>query len=384
MKILYRDMGKTGEKISILGFGCMRLPTYGRYDDIDRKQASKLLDFALESGVNYLDTAYSYHGDGGNGGDSEVFLGEYFKDKDCREEVYLATKLPVWLVKKKDDMERFLDWQLERLQTDYIDFYLLHSVKERNWSYLEDMGVLNFLDDALANGRIKYTGFSTHDEIELFKDVTDSYNWDMCLIQYNYLDEEIQAGHEGLKYAFERNMGIAVMEPLKGGVLANHTPPEVKKIWDNAPIKRTPGEWAFRYLWNYPEITTVLSGMNSMQHLVENIFTATDGKSNSLTSTELKIMEDVKEAYQGKIEVDCSACHYCMPCPNGVNIPGCFSYLNQAAMLDDPTEVHIQYKFMLKDEEKADMCTGCGVCEELCTQKIRVSEKMKRVKEEFK
>jgi len=182
-------MGKTGEKISILGFGCMRLPTYGRYDDIDRKQASKLLDFALESGVNYLDTAYSYHGDGGNGGDSEVFLGEYFKDKDCREEVYLATKLPVWLVKKKDDMERFLDWQLERLQTDYIDFYLLHSVKERNWSYLEDMGVLNFLDDALANGRIKYTGFSTHDEIELFKDVTDSYNWDMCLIHYNYLDE---------------------------------------------------------------------------------------------------------------------------------------------------------------------------------------------------
>lgn len=383
--MLYREMGETGEKLSILGYGCMRFPTDGRYDHIDRKRASALLDFALESGVNYLDTAYTYHGlDNSTGGDSEVFLGEYFSGNDHREEVYLTTKLPVWLVQEKGDMDKYLDSQLKRLQTDYIDFYLLHSVKTRNWSPLEDMGVLDFLDDAVADGRIKYTGFSTHDEKELFKDVADSYNWDMCLIQYNYLDEKIQAGREGLEFAAERNMAIAVMEPLKGGVLANHTPPEVREIWDKAPVNRTPAEWAFRYLWNHPEITTVLSGMNSMQHLVENIFTAMDGEPNSLTSDELTIMEDVKKAYHGKIEVDCSACDYCMPCPNGVNIPQCFSYLNQASMLDDPKEVHIQYSFVLKDDEKADMCTGCGVCEELCTQKIPVREKMKMVKEEFR
>lgn len=247
--MLYREMGETGEKVSILGFGCMRFPTDGRYEHIDRKRASALLDFAIESGVNYLDTAYTHHGeDNSAGGDSEVFLGEYFARDGRREDVYLSTKLPVWLVKSREDMDRLLNSQLERLQTDYIDFYLLHSVKERNWALMEDLGVLDFLDRAVADGRIKYTGFSTHDETELFKDVTDSYNWDMCLIQYNYLDEEIQAGREGLEFAAERKMGIAVMEPLKGGVLAESTPPEVSAIWEKAHIHRTPAEWAFRYL----------------------------------------------------------------------------------------------------------------------------------------
>ncbi len=383
--MLYREMGETGENVSILGFGCMRLPTDGRYEHIDRKRASALLDFALDSGVNYLDTAYTYHGrDNSAGGDSEVLLGEYFARNGRREEIYLSTKLPVWLVQNREYMDRLLDSQLKRLQTDYIDFYLLHSVKERNWSLLEDLGVLDFLDNAVSDGRIKYTGFSIHDETELFKDVTDSYNWDMCLIQYNYLDENIQAGREGLEFAAERNMGVAVMEPLKGGVLARYTPPEVNEIWDKAPVQRTPAEWAFRYLWNHPEITTVLSGMNTMQHLVENIFTAIDGEPYSLSSYEMKLMDEVKEAYQEKIEVECSACDYCMPCPNGVNIPQCFSYLNQAAMLNDPTHIHTQYNFMLKDEEKADNCLGCGVCEELCTQKLPIKEKMKRVKEEFR
>lgn len=377
-------MGETGEKVSILGFGCMRLPTDGKNGHIDRKRATPLLDFALDSGVNYLDTAYSYHGvDIREGGDSEIFLGEYLNEHN-RDEIYLSTKLPSWLIEKKEDMERLLNLQLERLQTDYIDFYLIHSVKERNWSQLEELGLLDFLDAAVADGRIRYTGFSTHDGTELFKDVVDSYNWDMCLIQYNYLDENIQAGSEGLKYAARRNMGIAIMEPLKGGVLGKYTPPEVNKIWENVPEKRTPAEWAFRYLWNHPEISTVLSGMNDMKHLVENLFTAEEGLPDSLSPEEIRIMDEVKEAYQNKIEVACTACGYCMPCPNGVNIPECFNYLNQASMLNDASNIHSQYQFMLNDEEKADNCLGCGVCEELCTQKLPIRDKMKLVKEKFR
>lgn len=378
-------MGETGEKVSVLGFGCMRLPIDGRNHHIDRKKATALLDFALENGVNYLDTAYSYHGvDMRKGGDSEVFLGEYLKEHKNREDVYLSTKLPSWLIEKKEDMEKLLNLQLKRLQTDYIDFYLIHSVKERNWSRLEDAGILDFLDTAVADGRIRYTGFSTHDNTELFKDVVDSYKWDMCLIQYNYLDENIQAGREGLKYAAGRNMGIAVMEPLKGGVLGKYKPPDVNEILEKAPVKRTPAEWAFRYLWNYPEISTVLSGMKNMKHLVENLFIAEEGYANSLIPEEIKIMEEVKEVYQAKIEVECTACDYCMPCPNGVSIPKCFSYLNQAVMLDDPSNVYAQYHFMLKDEEKADNCLGCGVCEELCTQKLPIRDKMKLVKQKFR
>lgn len=382
--MLYREMGETGEKVSILGFGCMRLPTDGKNGHIDRKRATPLLDFALDSGVNYIDTAYSYHGvDIREGGDSEIFLGEYLNEHN-RDEIYLSTKLPSWLIEKKEDMERLLNLQLERLQTDYIDFYLIHSVKERNWSQLEEHGILDFLDTAVADGRIRYTGFSTHDGTELFKDVVDSYNWDMCLIQYNYLDENVQAGIEGLKYASDRNMGIAIMEPLKGGVLGKYTPPEVSQIWENAPIKRTPAEWAFRYLWNHPEISTVLSGMNDMKHLVENLFTAEEGLPDSLSPEEIRIMDEVKEAYQDKIEVECSACGYCMPCPNGVNIPECLNYLNQAAMLNDASNIYGQYHFMLNDEEKADNCIGCGVCEELCTQKLPIRDKMKLTKEKFR
>ncbi|HTX61682.1 MAG TPA: aldo/keto reductase [Methanobacterium sp.] len=383
--MLYREMGQTGELVSILGFGCMRLPTDGRYEHIDRKNASELLDFALESGVNYLDTAYTYHGINlHEGGDSELFLGEYLQDKGNRDEILLSTKLPSWLMNEEEDFDKYLNLQLKRLKTDYIDFYLLHSIKESNWSTLEELGVLDFLDNALSDGRIRYTGFSTHENTELFKDVLETYKWDMCLIQYNYLDENIQVGREGLELASSRKMGVAVMEPLKGGVLADYTPDEVSNIWDKAPVKRSPAEWAFRYLWNHPEITTVLSGMNTMKQLVENIFTASDGEPHSLTAQELGLMDEVKKTYKDKIAVECSRCEYCMPCPNGVNIPQCFSYFNQASMLNDTQNIHTQYHFMLKDEEKADNCLGCGVCEEICTQKIPIREKMKQVKQEFR
>ena len=378
--MLYREMGKTGEKVSILGFGCMRLPIRGNYVQIDIDKASNLLDHALDQGINYLDTAYPYHGiSTSHGGNSEIFLGEYLSEGGRRDEVYLATKLPTWRLENEEDMENFLIQQLKRLKTDYIDFYLLHSLKEKQWFHLEDLGVLEFLDKAVADGRIKYTGFSSHDETDFIKEVVDSYQWDMCQIQYNYLDENIQAGKEGLNYAAEKGLGVVIMEPLKGGVLADYVPPEVQQIWDNAPLKRTPAEWAFRYLWDIPEISVVLSGMNAMEQLQENLQTAENGLPRSLTPKEIKLMEEVKEVYQGKISVECSKCGYCMPCPSGINIPQCLSYLNQAGMFDDFSEVKNQYYFMLKDTEMAGNCLECGLCEELCSQHIHIREELKKV-----
>jgi len=382
--MLYREMGKTGEKVSILGFGCMRLPIKGSYDQIDFEKSSKLLDHALDRGINYLDTAYPYHGLGtAQGGASEVFLGEYLDESSRHDEVFLATKLPTWLLEEAGDMGRFLDEQLQRLKTDCIDFYLLHSLKEKQWFQLEDLGVLEFLDEAVSDGRIKYTGFSTHDETSFVKEVVDSYQWDMCQIQYNYLDENIQAGSEGLQYAAGKGLGVVIMEPLKGGVLADYVPQEVQAIWDDAPLRRTPAEWALRYLWDIPEISVVLSGMNTRGQLKENLETATDGLPHSLTSQELKIMEEVKQVYQGKISVECSSCGYCMPCPSGINIPQCFSYLNQAEMLEDYSEVKNQYYFMLKDTQRAGNCLECGLCEELCSQHINIREELRKVEKKM-
>ena len=378
--MLYREMGKTGEKVSILGFGCMRLPTRGSYVDIHVKNASNLLDYALDQGINYLDTAYPYHGlSTSQGGNSEIFLGNYLNESGRREEINLATKLPTWLLEDEEDPDSFLTEQLKRLQTDYIDFYLLHSLKEKQWLHLEDLGVLEFLDDAVSDGRIKYTGFSSHDETAFIKEVIDSYNWDMCQIQYNYLDENIQAGKEGLQYAASKGVGVVIMEPLKGGVLANHVPVEVQKIWDESQFERKPAEWALRYLWDIPEISVVLSGMNTIAQLQENLNTAENGLPNSMASEEKQIMEEVKKVYMGKIAVECSACGYCMPCPSGINIPQCFSYLNQAEMLEEYSEVKSQYYFMLKETEMAGNCLECGLCEEICSQHLPIREKLKEV-----
>ncbi|WP_321422638.1 aldo/keto reductase [uncultured Methanobacterium sp.] len=382
--MLYREMGKTGEKISILGFGCMRLPIMGTYDRIDVEKATQLLDHALDEGINYLDTAYPYHSaETSKGGASEVFLGDYFTENDRRDEVYLTTKSPTWLLEDEQDMDKFLDEQLRRLKTDYIDFYLLHSLKEKQWYHLEDLGVFEFLDSAISDGRIKYTGFSTHDETDFVKEVVDSYQWDMCQIQYNYLDENIQAGSDGLKYAAGKGLGVVIMEPLKGGVLADYVPQEVQKIWAGAPVGRTPVEWALRYLWNIPEISVVLSGMNTMEQLQENLKIAEDGLPKSLTPEEMEIMEDVKQVYHGKISVECSRCGYCMPCPSGINIPRCFSYLNQAEMLEDYSEVKNQYYFMLKDFERAGNCLECGLCEELCSQHLHIREQLRNVEKKM-
>lgn len=374
--MLYRKLGNTSEKASILGYGCMRLPVLGGVPDkIDEEKAIELLRYAIDSGVNYIDSAYSYHG-----GMNEVFLGKALKD-GYREKVHLATKLSCKRVKTREDMDRFLDEQLEKLQTDQIDFYLLHAVKKSYWEKLKALGITEFLDSALASGKIKYTGFSFHDELDVFKEIVDAYPWTLCQIQLNYLDEDFQAGIEGLKYAAEKGLAVVIMEPLRGGNLAIKIPEEVRRVWNRSEIKRTPAEWAFRYLWNYPEISIVLSGMSSMEHLKENLKIAEEGHPNTLSPKEKSLIKEVKEIYRARTKINCTGCKYCTPCPSGVNIPRNLSYLNDVYMLGDVRNVRFQYGVLLSPEEKAGNCVECGECEEICPQNIKIREILKEVRE---
>lgn len=376
--MLYRKLGKTGEMVSILGYGCMRLPVIdGNPESIDEKKAIRLVRYAIDHGVNYIDSAYSYHS-----GMNEVFLGKALKD-GYREKVHLATKLSCKRVNCKEDMDRFLNEQLEKLRTDCIDFYLMHAVKKTYWEKMKKFGVIDFLERARAAGKIKYTGFSFHDEPDVFKEVVDAYPWDLCQIQFNYLDENFQAGIEGLKYAAEKGLAVVIMEPLRGGNLASKVPEEAKKVWDIAEVKRTPAEWAFRYLWDYPEISVVLSGMSEMEHLKENLRIAEQGQPNSLSAEEKSLISEVSEIYRSRIKVNCTNCKYCMPCPSGVNIPRNLSYLNDVFMLDDMENAKFQYGVLLLPEEKAGNCIECGECEEVCPQNIKIRKMLKEVREKF-
>jgi predicted aldo/keto reductase-like oxidoreductase len=376
--MLYRQLGSTGEKISILGFGCMRLPVLnGQYDKVDIDRAIPLIRDAIDKGVNYLDTAYPYHN-----GQSETVIAEALKE-GYREKVFIADKLPSWLIQKREDMDHYLQEQLKRLQTEQIDFYLLHSIKEEYWASLKSLGVLEFLDNALADGRIKYTGFSFHGEIELFFDVIDSYEWDMCQVQYNIVDANYQAGIEGIRYASNKGVGVVIMEPLRGGTLVKTVPSEVQDIWDQAPIKRSPAEWALKYLWDLEDIDTVLSGMTRNEDLEENLKIADTGYSNSLLPEEKDIIKEVRLAYKERVEVNCNQCGYCMPCPSGVNIPGNFQQLNYAHMFKDVENSRMNYYMLLKEDERAPSCTECGECEKLCPQMVPIQKTLKKVVETF-
>jgi predicted aldo/keto reductase-like oxidoreductase len=376
--MLYRKLGSTGEEVSILGLGGMRLPIIdGQYNKVDIDKAIPLIQKTIDNGVNYIDTAYSYHN-----GQSEIVIGNALMG-GYREKVFIADKLPSWLIQKRTDMDQYLKKQLERLQTEQIDFYLLHSVKEDNWSNLESLGVLEFLDDAINDGRIKYTGFSFHGEIELFFNVIDSYNWDICQVQYNIVDENYQAGKEGIRYASSQGVGVVIMEPLRGGTLVKKVPPEVQGIWDEAVIKRRPVEWALRYLWDQEEVDVVLSGMTTFKDLDENLDIAEHGLANTLTPTEKETIKEVRVAYKGRKKINCAQCGYCMPCPSGVNIPVNFEQLNHAYMFQDVENSRMNYYMLLKDGERASSCTECGDCEKLCPQMVPIQKTLKKVHETF-
>lgn len=375
--MLYRKFGKTKENVSVLGFGCMRLPIIGQDPThIDEERALAMVRTAIDSGVNYVDTAYPYHGTGFmTGGASELFVAKALKD-GYRDKVKLATKLPSWLITTRADMDKYLNEQLRRLETNSIDFYLVHNLNKDVWPKLKAEGITDFLNQAIQDGRIRYAGFSFHDEPSLFKEIVDYYDWSFCQIQYNYLDEYYQAGKEGLRYAAEKGLGITIMEPLRGGNLVR-LPGQAQAVYEQAEVQRTPAEWALRWVWNHPEVSVVLSGMTTMEQVTENIQIAQEAVANSLTPKELALVEEVKSIFNSRIKVNCTACSYCMPCPVGINIPTCFAIYNDYWIFDSTPEAQQRYNIISKFAAPASMCVECGKCESHCPQGIGIRQELK-------
>jgi len=380
--MLYRKVPKTGEELSILGFGCMRLPLK-EDGSIDEKRAQSQLRYAIDGGVNYVDTAWPYHG-----GQSELFVGRALQD-GYREKVRLATKLPSWIVKSREDMDGFLNAQLEKLQTDHIDYYLVHGLTGSLWEKMEQLRVCDFLDRAKAQGKIKNAGFSFHGAGRDFPRIVDAYDWEFVQIQYNFMDENNQAGTAGLHYAKAKNLAVMVMEPLLGGTLAAEVPPAAQQVWDSAPVKRSPAEWALRWVWNHPEVTTALSGMNEESQVEENLKVAGEGHPGSLTPEELQLVEKVERIYRGALKVPCTGCRYCMPCPEGVNIPFCFDTYNHLYLSGNRDEAKFLYALrlsgLLQSAEPgfASRCIECGACLTKCPQHLEIPELLKKAVEEL-
>lgn len=378
--MLYRKFGKTNEMVSILGFGCMRFPLLAGEDPskIDEERSMKMLRYAIDNGVNYIDTAYPYHGDGmSNAGESEPFVGKVLKD-GYREKVKLATKLPSWLIETREDMDKYLNEQLERLETQNIDFYLVHSLNKQRWENLKKLGIDEFLNSAIADGRIKYAGFSYHDKPENFNEIIDYYSWSFCQIQFNYLDEDFQAGLDGLNYAHEKGLGVVIMEPLRGGKLVHNLPEDVLDVFHKAKADKTPAEWALRWVWNHPQVDIVLSGMSTMEQVIENVEIAKDAEINSLKEDELLTIDKIKNIFQDKIKVHCTACGYCMPCPYGVDIPTNFSIYNNYYLFGEKENYD-----NLDADKKASNCIECGECETHCPQSIEIIKGLKDIVKTF-
>ncbi|TFG72666.1 MAG: aldo/keto reductase [Anaerolineales bacterium] len=366
----YRRFGKLDWKVSALGFGCMRLPTIGEdRANIDEEKATAMVRYAIDHGVNYLDTAYPYHG-----GESERFVGRVLKD-GYREKVHLATKMPMWAIQDTSDPDRILNEQLEKLQVEYIDFYLFHGLRKPRWETVKQFDLLGWAEKVLADGKIKHLGFSFHDNFDVFKEIIDSTDlWTFCQVQYNYVDINNQAGRKGVQYAASQGLGVVVMEPLLGGRLVD-PPDPVKVIWDSAPVSRKPADWALQWVWNQPEISVVLSGMNTMQHVTENVVSASNSGIGSLTSEELAIVDTVRVKYEELCPIPCTKCEYCLPCSVELNIPRLFDTLNRGVMFNKLDEARERYA-RLSPEQRASACIQCRECESKCPQSIPISEWM--------
>ena len=374
----YRTFGNIDWQASALGFGCMRLPTQdGEPGAIREKEAADMLHYAIDHGVNYLDTAYPYHD-----GQSEPFLGRVLQGR-YREKVKLATKLPCWEVEEKADFDRLLNEQLKRLDTEQIDFYLLHALNKKSWKKMHSLGVLPWLEKARSSGRIAHIGFSFHDEFPVFKEILDAYQgWEFCQIQYNYMDVTYQAGKKGLQYAADRGLAVVIMEPIRGGRLVD--PPEsIENLWEKAPLQRSPAAWALHWLWNQPEVSLVLSGMSAMSHVRENVAAAERSQVGLLTQEEQELVREVREAYQALSLIPCTQCEYCLPCPNGVNIPRILQIYNDSIMYGKPEYGVKGYNNWIPEEKRADQCVVCGECEEKCPQGIAISEWMEKIHQEL-
>lgn len=368
---------KYGNQISVLGYGCMRFTS--KMGKIDFEKAEKELLTAYNAGVNYYDTAYIYPG-------SEVFLGEVFEKNNIRDKVYIATKLPQYMIKTKEDIEKYFEEELKRLRTDHIDFYLMHMLADiKSWDKLKALGIEDWIKEKKESGKIKQIGFSYHGNSDMFCKLIDSYDWDFCQIQYNYLDEHSQAGRTGLNYAASKGIPVVIMEPLRGGRLANNLPEKAQKLFEKYEIKRTPAEWAFRWLWNQKEIMCVLSGMNSIQMVEENVKNASTAEIGEFTKKDEELLKNVVAAINEKMKVPCTGCRYCMPCPKSVDIPGTFSAYNKKYSDGKFTALkeYIMCTAMRKDSTAASNCVACGKCEQHCPQNIQIREELKKAKKEL-
>ncbi|MGW8194440.1 MAG: aldo/keto reductase [Desulforhopalus sp.] len=381
--MLYRTVPKNGDRLSILGFGCMRLPVTAE-GAIDEERAIRQIRSAVDRGVNYLDTAWPYHG-----GASEPLVGRALED-GYRDKVKLATKLPSWMIASRDDMDRYLDRQLEKLQTDHIDYYLLHALNGLSWESLKVLGVEDFLDRASGDGRIGSAGFSFHGLAQDFTRIVDEYPWVFCQIQYNYLDQENQAGSAGLRYAAAKDLAVIVMEPLRGGNIGQPVaPPAVEAIWQSAPVKRTPVEWALRWVWNHPQVTLVLSGMNEEAHIEENLAIAAEAEADSLSGEELELVAKVAQKYHELMKVGCTGCGYCMPCPEGVMIPVIFEVYNKMHMFGDEGTAKFSYALRMSgavtgtEPGFGSQCVECGECMEKCPQHLEIIDHLAEVVREM-
>ena len=373
----YRTLA--GENVSVLGFGCMRFPTTSKNaEDLDIEKSTAMLRYAAENGVNYFDTAYVYHG-----GKSESFIGEALKP--YRDKINFATKCPTWEVKCEEDFDRILTEQLERLQTDHIDFYLMHALdKDRFENIVLKFNLIDKINKAKAEGKIRHIGFSFHDDNAVFHQIMDDFDgWDMAQIQFNYLDDEHQATEEGLRYAGKRGVPVVVMEPLRGGALAN--PPEnVKAHMAKDGGRRSAAEWAFAYAADYPEVAVILSGMSNETQLEDNLRIFDRLAPGCLTDAEREQIKGFKQAYLSRMKVGCTGCSYCVPCPQDVRIPAIFRAYNEASMFDHPEAFRSRYAGMIENGGDASRCVGCGRCEKLCPQHLPIPELLAKIDAEYK
>jgi predicted aldo/keto reductase-like oxidoreductase len=372
----YRVNSKNQESISILGYGCMRLPKNGKV--IDEEASEKLIINAIENGVNYFDTAYIYQS-----GKSEMVLGKVLA-KGYRDKVKIATKLPPFMVRKESDLDKIFNTQLSRLQTDHIDYYLIHMLMDKaTWHRLKKLGIIEWIAKQKKIGKIINIGFSFHGTKQAFVDIIDEFNWDFCQIQYNFIDEFNQAGKSGLEYAYSKGIPVIVMEPLRGGKIVFGLPKEVDAIWQQMSPKRTVVDWSLRWVWNHPEVLLLLSGMSNQSQLDENIAIANEAKANQLTPEELTLFEQAREIIRTKTKVPCTACGYCMPCPYGVDIPAVFAAYNDKYLNHKGFSARFAYiqntGALSKHPAYASKCQSCHACEPHCPQSILISDRMKEV-----
>ncbi len=384
--MVYREMGRTGVKVSALGYGCMRYPKKG--GRIDAERTERQLRTAIDRGVNYFDTAWAYMG-----GQSESILGRVLAQARSAAsagagELYVADKIPPYIVYSRKDMDRTLETMLRRLGSERIDFLLAHMLGDfASWERLKSLGYIEFLEEARAAGKIRFSGFSWHGNKDEFKKVVDDYPWDFCQIQYNYMDEHYQAGCEGLEHAAAKGLGVAVMEPLRGGSLVGRLPAEAARAIEAAPVRRSAAAWALDWVWDHAGVSTVLSGLNEEAHIEENLALAEASYPGMLKDADRAMLAEIRSVYRRLMRVDCTGCSYCMPCPFGVDIPYAFSMLNSLHLFNDKG-ARFQYTVFTSGisggkSSAASACSECGACEKKCPQHIAIRSKLKEVDAEL-